>query len=74
VQIRDPGIGIPASDLPWIFGRFRRGTNVTTETVGIGLGLAGARDIVALHGGTMWIESEEGTGTTVFIRLPLAAP
>ena len=67
----DHGIGIPSDDLPHIFERFRRASNVAGQIAGSGLGLAGARDIVEQHGGTISVRSEEGRGSTFVVRLPL---
>jgi K+-sensing histidine kinase KdpD len=69
--VHDEGIGIPACDVPHIFERFRRGTNVVGRIEGTGIGLAGARQIVEQHGGTITAESKEGAGTTITVRLPL---
>jgi signal transduction histidine kinase len=71
LSITDQGVGIPADDLPHIFERFRRGGNVAGRVVGSGLGLWGSQRIVAQHGGTIAIDSTEGHGTTVTVRLPL---
>jgi signal transduction histidine kinase len=71
LSIADQGVGIPAADLPHIFERFRRGGNVAGRIAGSGLGLWGSQRIVAQHGGTIAIDSTEGTGTTVTVRLPL---
>jgi signal transduction histidine kinase len=71
VSVRDDGIGVPAEDLPWIFERYRRAGNVAGRVAGTGIGLAGARQIVEQHGGTIGVESDEGQGTTVTVRLPL---
>lgn len=70
LAVRDPGLGIPAADLPYVFERFRRASNVGVQIKGVGLGLANARQIVELHGGTIAVDSQEGRGTTVTIRLP----
>jgi len=70
LSVRDEGIGVPAADLPWIFERFRRAGNVTGRVAGTGIGLAGARQIIVQHGGTIVLDSEEGRGTTVSVRLP----
>ncbi len=70
VRVSDPGIGIPAADLPHLFEWFRRGANVG-GIGGTGIGLAGAKQIIAQHGGTIDVASEEGTGTTFTVRLPL---
>ncbi|HVC33920.1 MAG TPA: GAF domain-containing protein [Chloroflexota bacterium] len=72
LTIRDNGVGIPAGDLPHVFERFYRARNVAGQTVGAGVGLASARQIVEQHGGTILVTSEEGRGTAVTIRLPLA--
>jgi len=55
LAVRDPGIGIPAEDMPTIFERFRRAGNVRGRIAGAGIGLASARFIVESHGGTMWL-------------------
>jgi len=70
LSVQDNGVGIPAADLPHIFERFWRGSNVG-GTVGAGIGLAGARQIVEQHGGTIAVASTEGKGSTVTVRLPL---
>lgn len=73
VRVRDDGVGIPAADLPRVFDRFHRGANVSGLVKGTGIGLATVKQIVELHGGSVAIESEEGRGTTVAIRLPIDA-
>jgi signal transduction histidine kinase len=70
LRVRDHGIGIPAPDLERVFSRFYRGGNVGSIE-GTGLGLAGARQIAQQHGGCLLLESQEGVGTTVTLRLPL---
>ena len=69
VAIADKGIGIPATDLPFISQPFFRGVNAK-HLPGTGLGLSLARHIVSLHSGQLLIESEEGAGTIVRIKLP----
>ena len=71
VSVTDQGIGIPAADVPYLFERFRRGGNVTGRIAGTGIGLAGAKQIVEQHGGTITVDSQEGKGATFFVRLPL---
>jgi signal transduction histidine kinase/CheY-like chemotaxis protein len=71
LTVRDEGLGIPASDLPHVFERFHRGSNVGRIS-GTGIGLASAKDIVEQHGGTISVSSREGHGTTFEVRLPLA--
>ena len=70
VTVADTGVGIPADDLPHIFERFHRGTNVASLLPGAGIGLAGVRQIVELHGGRIEVESREGEGSTFTVRLP----
>jgi PAS domain S-box-containing protein len=69
--VRDTGVGIPAAELPRIFERFHRvaGTRARAHE-GTGIGLALTQEMVRLHGGTIRIESVEGAGTTIFVRLP----
>jgi two-component system sensor histidine kinase BaeS len=66
ITVTDTGEGIPPELLPRVFDRFAKGAN----SPGSGLGLAIAHDIVAVHGGTLTIESELGSGTTVRLTLP----
>ncbi len=70
IEVSDTGIGIPAAELPHIFERFYRGTNVNPAIPGTGLGLAIIKEIVELHGGTITVESQEGAGSTFCLRLP----
>jgi signal transduction histidine kinase len=72
LAVRDHGVGIPAADLPHVFERFRRARNVTDVIEGTGIGLADVHQIVRQHGGSVQIDSQEGEGTTVTVRLPLA--
>ena len=71
LTVRDEGVGIPPVDLPIIFDRFQRGGNVIGRFAGTGIGLAGVRQVLAQHGGSIDVQSEEGIGTVVTIRLPL---
>jgi signal transduction histidine kinase len=70
VVVQDSGLGIPAADLPHIFERFHRGTNVSGRIRGAGIGLAGARQLVEQHGGTIEVASVEGRGASFTVRLP----
>jgi signal transduction histidine kinase len=70
IQVSDQGIGIHPDDLPHVFDRFFRGRNVTPEAAGSGVGLAGVKQIIEQHGGSISMESEEGRGTTVTVLLP----
>jgi signal transduction histidine kinase len=71
LQVSDQGIGIPYADLPRIFESSHRAANVVGRMNGTGMGLAGVRQIVEQHGGTVAVESWEGRGTTVMVWLPL---
>jgi two-component system, OmpR family, phosphate regulon sensor histidine kinase PhoR len=72
LQIRDSGIGIPPMDLPFIFDKFYRASNASTESTGTGLGLSIVKSIVENHQGRIWVDSKPGSGTTFTIVLPLA--
>lgn len=74
LSVTDRGVGIPAADLPLLFERLHRGGNVAGRIVGSGIGLAGARQIVNQHGGTIGVASSVGQGSTFTVRLPLREP
>ena len=71
LTVEDHGVGIPAADLPHIFTRFHRGTNVTGRIKGSGVGLTTVKRVVEQHRGTLTVASMESCGTTITIRLPL---
>jgi signal transduction histidine kinase len=70
-SVVDTGPGIPAEQLPHIFGRFWQGK--PTDRRGIGLGLAIAKGIVDAHNGRIWVESSVGAGSTFYFTLPAAS-
>lgn len=71
LTVRDQGIGIPAADLPQLFERFHRGTNVDHRRFpGWGLGLSICRQIIEQHGGQIGVDSRVGAGTTFHVSLP----
>jgi len=71
VWVQDTGEGIPADRLEQVFLEFEQvDTSSGRPHGGAGLGLAISRNIVSLHGGRMWAESEVDRGTTVFFTLP----
>jgi signal transduction histidine kinase len=67
LEVADTGPGIPAEDLPHIFERFYK----STDSGGMGLGLAIAKHLVTAHKGTIIAESSPGQGTTIRISLPV---
>jgi signal transduction histidine kinase/CheY-like chemotaxis protein len=72
VQVRDNGDGIPAEEIGHIFDKYRQGGNVKhSSDKGTGLGLVICKMIVEAHGGSIWVESEVGKGSTFFVSLPL---
>lgn len=67
----DRGIGIPSDELAQVFERFHRGRHVSsTNYGGLGLGLYITKQIIERHGGSIWVESKEGQGTTFYFSLP----
>lgn len=71
IRVADTGIGIPQSELPKIFEEFFRASNAKDiEKDGTGLGLSIVKQVVDLHHGRVWIESQEGKGTQINIELP----
>ena len=75
IEVRDTGEGISPDFLPFVFERFRQAdTRLPGVRGGLGLGLAIARHIVEMHGGTIEATSEGvGKGATFRVRLPMAA-
>jgi two-component system OmpR family sensor kinase len=72
ISVRDHGIGIPRAELDRLGTRFFRASNaMTNEIAGTGLGLRIVQTIIDQHEGDVVIESAEGEGTTVYIRLRL---
>ncbi|MBC8469804.1 MAG: HAMP domain-containing histidine kinase [Planctomycetes bacterium] len=71
IEIADTGIGIPADELEDVFDEFFRASNARKfQKDGTGLGLSIAKYIVERHGGKIWIDSIEDTGTKFWITLP----
>ena len=73
IIVSDHGRGIAKDDLATIFDEFERGA-LAERDGGTGLGLSSVRQLVTLQDGRVWIDSEEGSGTTVTVELPLAIP
>lgn len=75
VTVADTGEGIPAEHLPHVFERFYKVDPARSRRAsGAGLGLAIAKEMVELHGGKIWVESEVGRGSKFTFTLPLAPP
>jgi PAS domain S-box-containing protein len=71
VEVKDTGVGIPEEDLGQLFERFYRvDKDRSRATGGSGLGLAISRQIIEMHGGEIYVESEVGAGSTFRVRLP----
>lgn len=71
-MVRDTGIGIPPDRLEQIFEAFTQAENVTSRRFGgTGLGLTISTQLVELMNGKIWVESEEGVGSTFFFELSL---
>jgi signal transduction histidine kinase len=70
LAVIDTGPGIPADQLPHIFGRFWQAR--PADKRGIGLGLAIARGIVEAHQGRIWVESRVGEGSAFYFTMPVA--
>jgi two-component system phosphate regulon sensor histidine kinase PhoR len=74
VSVADQGIGIPKSDQGRIFERFYKVDRARVRGGGTGLGLSIARNVLQQHGGRIWVESEEGVGSTFSFALPIPVP
>lgn len=72
IWIQDQGIGIAGANLEHIFRRFYRAdTSLIKEVSGLGIGLTICKQIIELHDGLLWVESEIGRGSTFHVLLPL---
>lgn len=75
IRVEDTGCGIRPADLAHVFERFFRGDKSRqriAKTTGTGLGLSICEAIVTAHGGQIVVESEEGVGTTMTVRIPVS--
>lgn len=72
--IKDSGIGIKASEVPYIFNRFYRADSSRSKekTDGFGLGLSIAKSIIDKHKGKIEVETKPESGTTFIVKLPLS--
>jgi PAS domain S-box-containing protein len=71
ISVEDTGCGIPPDHHDKVFWRFHRAPSPVRE--GSGLGLAITKQLVELHGGNIWLESEPGRGSRFFVSLPRAS-
>ena len=70
-QVTDNGVGIPPVDLPFIFDKFYRASNISPDIGGTGLGLSIVKSIVDAHKGRVWVDSTVGSGSTFTVVLPV---
>ena len=71
VYVKDSGVGIPADEIGSLFEKYRQTTSgKTSKDKGTGLGLVICKMIVEAHGGRIWVESEEGKGSTFTVTIP----
>jgi signal transduction histidine kinase len=72
ISVSDQGMGIAATDQQRLFEKFTQvGDPLTEKPQGTGLGLAISKEIVERHGGRIWVESEEGRGSTFSFAIPV---
>jgi PAS domain S-box-containing protein len=72
ISVEDNGVGMTKESLEKIFNKFYQvGEKMQTEVRGTGIGLSIAKEIVELHGGKIWVESQKGKGTKFTFSLPL---
>jgi signal transduction histidine kinase len=74
VWVKDNGVGIPTGETGSLFELYQQtSSGKGSDQKGTGLGLVICKMIVETHGGKIWVESEEGKGTTFFFSLPFEA-
>lgn len=71
IRVQDSGPGIPADQIINVFDRFYRGAKQYSDQEGTGIGLALTKELVDLHGGRIWAESQPGQGAEFVVQLPL---
>ncbi|TEU16893.1 MAG: HAMP domain-containing protein [Anaerolineales bacterium] len=71
VTVADTGRGIPEEDHERVFERFEQGESGVKRPQGIGVGLALCKEFVEMHGGRIWVESQEEVGSTFTFTLPI---
>jgi len=71
MRVADAGAGIPVDDLDRVFEKFYQSADSRRLPGGSGLGLAICREIVELHGGSIWAENNDGEGSSILLELPM---
>jgi two-component system phosphate regulon sensor histidine kinase PhoR len=75
MSVRDTGLGIDPAEQGKIFDKFYRGTNATAHKIrGSGIGLSLTKNVAELHGGAVFVQSEQGKGSTFTLRIPVVPP
>jgi PAS domain S-box-containing protein len=72
-SVKDNGIGIAKENFDTIFDLFHRLPSDEESNAGIGIGLSYCKKIALMHGGTIWVESEPGEGSTFYFTIPVLA-
>jgi len=72
-SVRSFGPVIPINDRERIFDRYYRSTTRASRASGTGIGLSVAKRVALLHGGSVWVTSDEAEGTTFFAAIPVTA-
>jgi signal transduction histidine kinase len=70
-SVSDSGPGIPGEEQPLIFHKYYRASGLRDQVDGVGLGLSISKYIVEAHGGTIWVKSQLGQGSTFGFTLPI---
>jgi PAS domain S-box-containing protein len=73
VEVQDTGYGIPEEEQRRLFRPYHRQTGDREHLSGLGLGLALCKNLVQLHGGRIWVRSQEGKGSTFSFSIPINA-
>ncbi|MFK7806592.1 MAG: ATP-binding protein [Saprospiraceae bacterium] len=71
IKIKDSGIGIPASELPFVFDRFHQ-ANTSANNQGTGIGLAIVKELTTILNGSVRVDSETGKGSTFYLEFPIS--
>ncbi|HRF94971.1 MAG TPA: HAMP domain-containing sensor histidine kinase, partial [Aggregatilineales bacterium] len=71
IELEDTGYGLSKENQKQMFQKFFRAQSTADTTTGTGLGLVITKAIIEAHGGQIWLDSEEGVGTTFYFTLPM---